>query len=92
VRLPQALDSLGILDRRLDLEPVADNPRIAEQAIDVVGSKRSDPIRMEFRKGCTKRSRFFKIVSQDKPAWLICSTSRSKSTFLSVVGKPYSTS
>ena len=35
VRLPQRLESLGIFDGGFDPEPVADDPRIREQTVDL---------------------------------------------------------
>jgi hypothetical protein len=41
-------------------------------------------------KALAKASRFRRMVSQERPAWLISSTSRSNSTRSSRDGKPYS--
>jgi len=45
-----------VLDRRLDLEPVADNARIAEQPIDIGRLEGSDAIDVEFSE-CSAKGR-----------------------------------
>src|SRR5882672_8203979 len=54
MRLPQRLDSPGILGRRLDLESIADDPRIGEQAIGVIRSEGGNAIDLEIRERSAK--------------------------------------
>ena len=48
---------LRIVDDRLDLEPVADDPRIGEQAVDIGRPERRDMVDVETGKGRAKRRR-----------------------------------
>jgi len=50
----QRLNAYCVLDRRLDLEPVADDARIAEQPIDIGGLEGSDAIDVEFSECCAE--------------------------------------
>jgi len=50
----QGLNAYCVFDRRLDLEPVADNARIAEQPVDIGRFEGSDAINVEFSKCCAE--------------------------------------
>src|ERR1700730_4551920 len=55
MRLPQRLDSPGILGRRLDLESIANNARIGEQAVDIGRPEGGDAVDLEIRERGAKR-------------------------------------
>jgi len=66
--LPQGLDTAGVLDRRLDLEPVADNAWIGEQPVNVGGSERRHAVDLEISKGGTKSGSFLEDCNPGRPA------------------------
>jgi len=55
VRLSQRLNAPCILGCRFDFEPVADDPRIGEQAVGIGRPESRDTINVEIRKGLAKR-------------------------------------
>jgi len=54
VRLPQRLEASGISGGGFNLKPVTDDPRIAEQAVELGRAEGSDAIDRELRKGSTE--------------------------------------
>jgi len=58
VQLSQRLDASCVLCRRLDFEPVADDPRIGEQPVDIGRPESGDTVDVEIRKGRAKRRPF----------------------------------
>src|SRR5215472_5443362 len=67
VRLPQCADASRILACGFDLEAVTDDPRIAQQAIDVGRSEGGDAIDCEIDKGGTKRRSLLEDRRPGKP-------------------------
>src|SRR3984893_1910359 len=72
MRLPQRLDSPGILGRRFYLESIADDPRIGEQAIGVSRSEGGNAIDLEIRERSAKRRTLFedRQPGQDRLVYL----------------------
>ena len=58
VRFSQYLDAPRILGCRFDFEPIADDPRIAEQAVGIGRPEASDTVDVEIGKGGAKRRAF----------------------------------
>ena len=58
VRLPQRQESSGIFGGGFDLEPIADDPRISEQAVDLGGAEGGDAIDREISISSAKRRAF----------------------------------
>ena len=58
VRLPQRLEASGIFGGGFDLEPVADDPRIGEQAVEIARAEGGDAIDREIREGGPERRAF----------------------------------
>jgi hypothetical protein len=58
VRLPQRLETSGIFGGGFDLEPVADDPRIGEQAVGLGRAEGGHAIDREIRERCAKGCTF----------------------------------
>ena len=58
VRLPQRLEASGIFGGGFNLEPVTDDPRIGEQAVELGRAEGSDAIDREIRKSSTESRAF----------------------------------
>lgn len=67
VRISQRLDPPRILGRRLDFEPVADDPRISEQTLDIGWSKGGDAVDVEIGEGGAKCRSFFEDCQPRQP-------------------------
>ena len=80
----------GIVDDRLDLPAVADDPGVAEQALDIALVETGDPLEVEAGEGVRKAGRLRRIVSQERPAWKPSKLSFSNSRTSSATGKPHS--
>jgi hypothetical protein len=59
----------SILDRRLDLAAMADEPGVAQEPLDVAVAETGDCIRLEAANALRKFSRLRRIVSQESPDW-----------------------
>ena len=85
-------DAAGVLDHGVDLGAIANDVGVGEKTPPLPPAVTGDGSRIETFKGPPEGSLFFKIVSHDKPAWLISGASRTKRELSSATGKPYSRS
>ena len=68
VAVPHVPDAPGVVDDRVDFQPVADDPGIGQQARAVGLAESRHPVHLEPGEGRVNASRFFSTVSQDRPA------------------------
>ena len=90
--VPQCLEASGIFGGGIDLEPVTDDPRVGQQAVDLCRAEGGDAIDCKIRKGGAKPGALFKDRRPGETTWLISNISRSNSTLSSWLGNPYSVS
>src|SRR4051812_11036400 len=67
VRLAQLLDTTGVGDDSLDLEPVADNACIVQQAVRIGLAKSGDPIDIELGESSAKGGAFLQDSEPGQP-------------------------
>lgn len=82
----------SVVDASFDLAPMANDPGVGQQLLDLDVAEAGNGLGIESGEDSRNRSRFFRIVSQESPAWNPSRLIRSNSPASSWMGRPHSLS